>query len=49
MAPCAREFDVLLYGSTGDAGRAMAAHFSKHGGSLRWALAGRSATKLQAL
>ena len=45
----AREFEIVLYGSTGDAGKAMAAHFAKHGGSMRWAIAGRSEAKLRAL
>ena len=43
-----RRYDVVLVGATGDAGRACATYLARHGGgSLRWAIAGRSAEKLQ--
>ena len=46
----AREFDVVLYGATGFTGRQAVAHFAKHAPpALRWAIAGRSAERLQTL
>ncbi len=43
-----REFDVIIYGATGYTGRLVAEYMQKqYGGSdLRWAMAGRSAEKL---
>lgn len=45
-----REFDVVLYGATGFTGRQAVVHFARHAPpELRWAVAGRSAEKLQAI
>jgi len=44
-----RAFDVILYGATGFVGRQTARYFAQHAKGLRWAIAGRSAAKLQAL
>lgn len=46
-----REFDVIVYGATGYTGRLVAEYIQKqYGGSdLRWAMAGRSAEKLDAV
>ncbi|HSQ72845.1 MAG TPA: saccharopine dehydrogenase NADP-binding domain-containing protein, partial [Rubrivivax sp.] len=41
--------DVVLYGATGFVGRQVAAYFALHAPRLRWAVAGRSATRLQAV
>ncbi len=46
----ARPFDVILYGATGFVGRQTARYFAAHApAGLRWAVAGRSAAKLEAL
>lgn len=45
----AREFDAIVYGSTGYTGRLVAEHLLKAygvGGEVKWAMAGRSADKL---
>ena len=42
-----RSYDVVLYGATGFVGRQTVAHFAAHANGLRWALAGRSAEKLE--
>ena len=45
----AREFDVIVYGATGYTGRLVAEHLQKtygEAGSVKWAMAGRSAAKL---
>jgi short subunit dehydrogenase-like uncharacterized protein len=48
-----RKFDVVLYGASGFVGRQTVAYFSRHAQvkalGLRWALAGRSADKLDAV
>ena len=51
-----RKYDVVLYGASGFVGQQTVAYFSKlgklngpHGKPLRWALAGRSADKLEAV
>jgi short subunit dehydrogenase-like uncharacterized protein len=44
-----RPFDVVLYGATGFVGRQTAAYFAQHAGGLRWAVAGRSAPRLEQL
>ncbi len=44
-----RAFDVVLYGATGFVGRQTVRYFAEHASGLRWAIAGRSATGLQAL
>lgn len=42
-----REFDVVLYGATGFTGRQTVAYFAHHAPvGLRWAIAGRDATRL---
>ncbi len=42
-----RAYDVVLYGATGFVGRQTVAHFAAHADGVRWALAGRSADKLE--
>jgi short subunit dehydrogenase-like uncharacterized protein len=42
-----RPYDVALYGATGFVGRQTVAHFAAHADGVRWALAGRSAAKLE--
>jgi len=42
-----RSYDVVLYGATGFVGRQTVAHFAAHADGVRWALAGRSAEKLE--
>lgn len=42
----AREFDVIVYGATGFTGRLVADYLAK-AGETRWAMAGRSASKLE--
>jgi short subunit dehydrogenase-like uncharacterized protein len=42
-----RTYDVVLYGATGFVGQQTVAYFAQHAGALRWALAGRSAPKLE--
>ena len=51
-----RKYDVVLYGASGFVGQQTVAYFAKlgnlkgsHGKPLRWALAGRSAKKLEAV
>ena len=45
-----RPHDVVLYGATGFTGRQTAAYFQQHAPpGLRWAIAGRTASKLQQL
>lgn len=47
-----REFDVIVYGATGFTGRLVAEYLAKQygvGGSLKWAMAGRSESKLAAV
>ena len=51
-----RKYDVVLYGASGFVGQQTVAYFAKlgklsgpHGKPLRWALAGRSAQKLEAV
>ncbi len=48
----AREFDLVLFGATGFVGRLVVEHLvARHGsvGSLRWAIAGRDQSRLEAL
>lgn len=40
-------YDVVLYGASGFVGRQTVAYFAAHAKGLRWALAGRSAAKLE--
>ena len=45
-----REFDVIIWGATGFTGRLVAEYYLKQyglGGDLKWAMAGRSQTKLE--
>jgi saccharopine dehydrogenase (NAD+, L-glutamate forming) len=45
-----RELDVVLFGGTGFTGRLTALHLARHApAGLRWALAGRTLTKLESL
>ncbi|WP_033341529.1 saccharopine dehydrogenase family protein [Catenuloplanes japonicus] len=45
-----REFDLVVYGATGFVGRQAVAHLTAHAPrDLRWAVAGRDATRLAAL
>lgn len=46
-----RDFDVVLYGTSGFTGKQTAQYFAAHvpPGSLRWALAGRNRAKLEAV
>lgn len=44
-----REFDLVLYGATGFAGRLTARYLARAGGTTRFALAGRSAERLRAV
>jgi short subunit dehydrogenase-like uncharacterized protein len=44
-----REFDLVLYGATGFAGKLTAEYLARAGGSARIALAGRSADKVRAV
>ncbi|BBX24883.1 hypothetical protein MALV_00080 [Mycolicibacterium alvei] len=44
-----REFDLVLYGATGFAGKLTAEYLAGAGGSARIALAGRSEERLRAI
>ena len=44
-----RPYDVVLYGASGFVGRQTVRYFAEHAAGLRWAIAGRSAAKLEAL
>ena len=48
-----REFDIIVYGATGYTGRLVAEHFLREYGSTvdgpKWAMAGRSLSKLEAV
>jgi short subunit dehydrogenase-like uncharacterized protein len=44
-----REFAVVLFGATGFVGRLAAEYLAQHAHPLRWAIAGRSRDKLEAL
>ena len=45
-----RDFDLILFGATGDAGRATASYLARAApSSMKWAIAGRSASKLEEL
>lgn len=43
----AREFDIIVYGATGFTGRLVAEYLAANYTDVRWAMAGRSLTKLQ--
>ncbi|PWN93742.1 hypothetical protein FA10DRAFT_264349 [Acaromyces ingoldii] len=43
------KYDVVVFGATGYTGKKCAAHLSKHPGSPRWAIAGRSSSRLESL
>jgi short subunit dehydrogenase-like uncharacterized protein len=49
MSAAPREFDIVLYGATGFAGKLTAEYLAKAGGDARIALAGRSQDKLRAV
>jgi short subunit dehydrogenase-like uncharacterized protein len=49
MSATEREFDIVLYGATGFAGKLTAEYLSKAGGDARIALAGRSQDRLRAV
>ena len=44
-----RRHDLVLYGATGFVGRQAVAYLAQHASGLRWALAGRSAARLEAV
>jgi short subunit dehydrogenase-like uncharacterized protein len=44
-----RNYDLVLFGATGFTGTLLAEYFAAHGKSLRWAIAGRSKDKLEAV
>ncbi|HEX4355192.1 MAG TPA: saccharopine dehydrogenase NADP-binding domain-containing protein [Polyangiales bacterium] len=46
VTPQARTYDIVLFGATGFTGALTAEYLVKHGGKLRWALAGRNREKL---
>jgi short subunit dehydrogenase-like uncharacterized protein len=45
----AREFDIIVYGATGYTGRLVAEYLAKRQGAPKWAMAGRSLEKLEAI
>jgi saccharopine dehydrogenase (NAD+, L-glutamate forming) len=48
--PADRDFDIVLFGATGFTGELTAAYLAEHApAGCRWALAGRNATKLEAV
>ena len=48
--PADRDFDIVLFGATGFTGELTAAYLAEHApADCRWALAGRNATKLEAV
>jgi short subunit dehydrogenase-like uncharacterized protein len=49
MAAPQREFDIVLYGATGFAGKLTAQYLARAGGQARIALAGRSTDRLLAV
>jgi short subunit dehydrogenase-like uncharacterized protein len=49
MSAAEREFDIVLYGATGFAGKLTAEYLARAGGDARIALAGRSQDKLLAV
>jgi len=52
MSQPTEDFDLVIWGATGFTGRLTAAHLLEHqgvDGSVRWAIAGRSAEKLDAV
>lgn len=44
-----REFDVVVFGATGFTGRLVAEYLARGAPTVRWAIAGRSAAKLEAV
>ena len=45
-----REFDVIVFGATGFTGRLVAEYLNnQYGNDVRWAMAGRSQDKLEAV
>lgn len=51
MSNTSREFDVIVFGATGFTGRLVAEYLSSQyeGGSVKWAMAGRSQDKLESV
>jgi short subunit dehydrogenase-like uncharacterized protein len=49
MANASRPYDVILYGASGFVGAQTVAYFVQHAKGLRWALAGRNRSKLEAV
>ena len=47
MTELSREFDIIVYGATGYTGRLVAEYLSKRDGAPKWAMAGRSLSKLE--
>jgi len=47
--PPGRNYDIVLYGATGFVGRQTVAYMARHAAGQRWALAGRSAARLEAV
>lgn len=45
--PEPREFDIIVYGATGFTGRLVAEYLAQHYPDRKWAMAGRSLTKLE--
>ncbi|MBA3540354.1 MAG: saccharopine dehydrogenase NADP-binding domain-containing protein [Deltaproteobacteria bacterium] len=45
----ARDFDLVVFGATGFTGKLVAEYIAKHGTGTRWAIAGRTQSKLEAL
>jgi short subunit dehydrogenase-like uncharacterized protein len=49
MTSMTREFDLILFGASGITGRLVAEHLARSGDRPRWAIAGRSRARLEAL
>ena len=49
MTSMTREFDLILFGASGFTGRLVAEHLARSGDRPRWAIAGRSRARLEAL
>ena len=44
-----RPFDIVLFGASGFTGELVAEYLANHASNVRWAIAGRNATKLERL
>lgn len=50
MANSTRQYDIVLFGATGYTGQLTASYIAKHAPTdIKWAIAGRSASKLEAV